>query len=393
MAPPTGEREFLKRAAGAPTGRAPSTKDTVYALLKPLLFALDPEKSHELTLRLLAAIGTREAVRPWLRRAWADRVPSLPSIVMGIRFDNPLGLAAGLDKEAQAVNALSDMGFGFVELGTVTPRAQAGNPRPRLFRITGQEALINRMGFNSGGLDRFVANLRAARPATVVGVNIGKNAVTPLERAVDDYRAGFERVAALADYVAVNISSPNTVELRLLQSGAYLDPLLDTLKREQNRLAERGGRYVPIAIKIAPDIDDTAIADIAQAACRHAIDGVIATNTTVSRPGVAGLAVAGEAGGLSGHPLRALSTRVVRALHRELQGRVPIIAAGGIGDADSAWEKLVAGADLLQLYTALIFHGPRLVQRIVTGIQSRVASCGGESLSDALARARLSPAP
>jgi dihydroorotate dehydrogenase len=287
---------------------------------------------------------------------------------MGLRFPNPVGLAAGLDKNGDCIDGLARLGFGFVEIGTVTPRPQPGNPRPRLFRLPAARAIINRFGFNSDGVDRLVENVRQARYRGVLGINIGKNADTPLERAADDYLVCLRRVYAHASYVTVNISSPNTRDLRSLQQDSALDGLLGAIKLEQRRLADAHGRAVPIAVKIAPDLDDGQIGAIAGLLRRHRVEAVIATNTTTVRDGVAGLPHAAEAGGLSGAPLRERSTRVVAALARALRGEIPVIGAGGILCAADAREKLAAGASLVQLYTGLVYRGPGLVRECVAAL-------------------------
>jgi dihydroorotate dehydrogenase len=284
---------------------------------------------------------------------------------MGLRFPNPVGLAAGLDKNARHLDGLASFGFGFLEAGTVTPRPQPGNPRPRLFRITEAQGIVNRMGFNNEGLDTFVANVGRSAYRGILGINIGKNFDTPIERADEDYLIGLRRAYPLAHYVTVNISSPNTRDLRSLQESDALDRLLGALKREQAALAKEHSRYVPLALKIAPDLDDTQLDAIAKRLMDHGIDAVIATNTTVSRQGVEGLPNAAETGGLSGAPLRARSTQVVAALAARLGDRVPIIAAGGILDGAAAVEKLGAGATLVQVYSGLIYRGPALVREAV----------------------------
>lgn len=284
---------------------------------------------------------------------------------MGLTFPNPVGLAAGLDKDGAYIDGLAALGFGFIEIGTVTPRAQPGNPKPRMFRLPEAQALINRMGFNNGGVDAFVRNVQASRfyqeQRGILGLNIGKNADTPIERATDDYLYCLDKVYPYAAYVTVNISSPNTKNLRQLQQASEIDALLSALKMAQSQLADKHGRYVPLVLKIAPDLDDEQIDTIASALLRHHIDGVIATNTTITRDAVQGLAHANETGGLSGAPVRDLSTRVVRALHQVLQGEIPIIGVGGILSGSDASEKMAAGASLVQLYTGLIYRGPALV--------------------------------
>jgi len=361
----------------------------VYSLIRSLLFTLDEERSHDLTLGLLQTAYRVPGVATLVRRRYADRTPSLPVEVMGLRFPNPLGLAAGLDKEARCFAPLRDFGFGFLELGTVTPQPQPGNPKPRLFRLRRHAAIINRMGFNSSGLETFLGNLAAQPRRGLIGINLGKNKLTPEAQAIDDYLTGLRAVYAHADYVTLNISSPNTPGLRALQDEAPLAALLAALKNEQNLLARTHGRHVPIAVKIAPDLDDNGIDAIARLLVAHKMDAVIATNTTITRPGLEQEPQARETGGLSGRPLRALSTQVIRRLHSTLQGRIPIIGVGGIGSADDAWEKLVAGADLIQLYTAFIYQGPGVVKEIVRGLAERIHAQGASNLADALQRVRI----
>lgn len=360
----------------------------MYALVRPLLFALDPEWSHDLTLGLLRAAQRVPGLPALMRQLYAHHTPPLPVEIMGIRFPNPLGLAAGLDKEARCLAPLFDFGFGFLELGTVTPQPQPGNSKPRLFRLTRHAAIINRMGFNSSGLDVFLANLAAQPRRGLIGINLGKNKLTPDAQAIDDYLTGLRAVYTHADYVTLNISSPNTPGLRALQDEAPLAALLATLKNEQTGLARAHGRHVPIALKIAPDLDDAGIDAIARLLVAHRLDAVIATNTTITRPSLEREPQARETGGLSGRPLRELSTAVIRRLYATLQGRIPIIGVGGIGNADDAWEKLVAGADLLQLYTALIYRGPSIVKGIVRGLADKVSAQGAATLMEAVHRAR-----
>lgn len=294
---------------------------------------------------------------------------------MGITFPNPVGLAAGLDKDGAYIDGLAALGFGFIEIGTVTPRAQPGNPKPRMFRLPRAQALINRMGFNNGGADAFVRNVQASRfyqeKQGILGLNIGKNADTPIEHATDDYLHCLDKVYPYASYVAVNISSPNTKNLRQLQQASELDVLLSALKQAQARLADTHGRYVPLALKIAPDLDNDQIETIADALMRHHIDGVIASNTTITRDAVQGLAHADEAGGLSGAPVRDLSTRVIRALHRAFKGEIPIIGVGGILSGAHARDKMDAGASLVQLYTGLIYRGPSLVRECAEAVATK----------------------
>lgn len=328
-----------------------------YALIRPILFGLDAERAHDTTLELLAlgdAFGFPPACRP-------DQYGP-PVEVMGLRFPNRVGLAAGLDKNGVAVDGLARLGFGFIEVGTVTPRPQPGNPKPRLFRIPEHGAIVNRMGFNNGGIDALLANLARASYKGILGINIGKNADTPIERATDDYLIGLEKAYPHASYVTVNISSPNTKNLRQLQGESELDALLGALKSRHAELAQAHGRGVPLALKIAPDLDDAQITQIADALRRHRIDAVIATNTTLGREGVESSPLSGEAGGLSGAPLFEKSTSVVGKLVKALGGEVPVIAAGGIDSPARAKEKIAAGASLVQIYSGLIFRGPRLVR-------------------------------
>lgn len=340
----------------------------LYRLARPWLFRLDAEQAHDTGLAALdraSALGLLGRAAP---------MPGRPVECMGLTFPNPVGLAAGLDKNARHLEGLATFGFGFIEAGTVTPRAQPGNPKPRLFRLEAAEAVINRMGFNNEGLDAFVANVQGTRYRGILGINIGKNFDTPIEHADDDYLIGLRRAYPLAHYVTVNISSPNTTNLRALQESDALDRLLGRLKAEQARLHVQHGRYVPIALKIAPDLDDTQIDAIARRLVEHGIDAVIATNTTLSREGVEGLPHATEAGGLSGAPVREKSTAVVRALAARLQRRVPIIAAGGILDGRAAVEKLEAGACLVQVYSGLVYRGPGLVRECVEATSTWLAS-------------------
>jgi dihydroorotate dehydrogenase len=330
-----------------------------YCLVKPFIFALDPETAHETAIAGMRTLG-RAGLAPVYRP-----LPDQPVTVMGIEFPNRIGLAAGLDKNGEAIDGLAAWGFGCLEIGTVTPRPQPGNPKPRLFRLPEAQGIINRMGFNNQGVDALVANVRAARYRGVLGINIGKNFDTPIEKAVDDYLIGLDKVYAHASYVTVNISSPNTQNLRQLQGESELDALLGSLKARQTELAERHGRYVPLTLKIAPDLDEAQIANIADALRRHRIDGVIATNTTLSREGVEGLAHGSEAGGLSGLPVFEKSTAVLRAFVARLAGELPVIAAGGVVDGAKAKAKLDAGAALVQVYSGLIYRGPELVKECV----------------------------
>jgi dihydroorotate dehydrogenase len=338
-----------------------------YALTRPFLFGLDAEVAHELTLDAIARLQ-----RTPLQRLWSQPRIDDPVTLAGLRFPNRIGLAAGLDKNGRCIDGLGAMGFGFVEVGTVTPLPQPGNPKPRLFRLTSAQALINRFGFNNDGLQAFIANVRRARSfragGGVLGLNIGKNAATPIERALDDYLLGLDGVFPHADYVTVNISSPNTKDLRSLQGDAALDGLLSALVQRRDALARQHQRKVPMFVKIAPDLDDAQVGVIAAALKRHGIDGVIATNTTVSRDAVRGLPHAQESGGLSGAPLLEASNRVIGALRAALGPKVPIIGVGGVLSADAARAKRAAGADLVQIYTGLIYKGPALVSECAAAL-------------------------
>jgi dihydroorotate dehydrogenase len=336
----------------------------IYSLFRPLIFKFDAECAHHLALNALERAHGLCLTR---MLAPAPR-PQLKRTVMGIDFPNPVGLAAGLDKNGEHIDALAELGFGFIEVGTVTPRPQPGNPKPRLFRLPQHEAIINRMGFNNDGVDKLVENVKRARFKGVLGINIGKNFDTPIERAVDDYLIGLAKVYPHASYVTVNISSPNTKNLRDLQQSDELEKLLAALKAEQRRLSTEHGRHVPLALKIAPDLVDEQIDAIAEKLVRLEFDAVIATNTTISRDKVAGHPLAGETGGLSGTPVRDASTAVIRRLAGTLQGKVPIIGVGGIFSATDAREKLAAGASLVQIYTGLIYRGPELVREICDGL-------------------------
>ncbi len=328
-----------------------------YPALRCLLFRLDPEFAHDLSLRAL-----RTTQQCGLSLLLAEPRVIDPVRLLGLEFPNRVGLAAGLDKNGEAIDALAALGFGFIEVGTVTPRAQSGNPRPRLFRLPAAQALINRMGFNNLGIDTFLRNVRRSRREVPLGLNIGKNASTALEAALDDYTLCLRAVHEHADYITVNVSSPNTPGLRQLQEDQALQDLLGGLAIERDRLAQAQSRRVPMLLKVAPDLHEAQIKTLADSLPRHGIDGVIATNTTLSRHAVEGLAHAEQAGGLSGAPLREASSRVIALLRSQLGAGYPIIGVGGILDARDAVEKRRCGADLVQLYTGLIYRGPRLVR-------------------------------
>lgn len=338
-----------------------------YALARPFLFGLDPEAAHDLTLATLDRVqGTP------LQWAYCSRFVSDPVTVAGLRFPNRVGLAAGLDKNARCIDGLGAMGFGFVEVGTVTPKAQPGNPKPRMFRLPEANALINRLGFNNGGLDAFVANVKKAsfrEQGRILGLNIGKNAATPIEQATDDYLTCLEGVYPHADYVTVNISSPNTKNLRALQSDEALDALLTALATRREVLAKTHQRRVPLFVKIAPDLDEAQVAVIAATLQRHGMDGVVATNTTLNRDAVQGMTHGQEAGGLSGAPVLAMSNRVIAQLRAALGPDFPIIGVGGVMSATDAVSKIKAGADLVQIYTGLIYQGPALVTQAADSIK------------------------
>lgn len=332
-----------------------------YPIVRPALFKLDPERAHELTFQQLRFMNGTP-----LEMFYRQNLPSRPVTCMGLTFKNALGLAAGLDKNADCIDAFAAMGFGFVEVGTVTPRAQAGNDKPRMFRLVEAGGIINRMGFNNLGVDHLVENVKKARFNGVLGINIGKNKDTPVEQGKDDYLICMEKVYAHAGYIAINISSPNTPGLRSLQYGEALDDLLSSIKQKQKELEQRHLKYVPLAVKIAPDLSEEELIQVADSLIRHQIDGVIASNTTLDRSLVSGLKHAEEAGGLSGRPVQSRSTAVIQRLSQELQGRLPIIGVGGIDSLTAAREKIAAGATLVQIYSGFIYQGPGLIKDIVT---------------------------
>lgn len=341
----------------------------LYPLLRALLFRMEPESAHRLTFQLLDFA----ARTPWCGYS-RRQVPADPITLMGLTFPNRVGLAAGLDKNGAHIDALQCVGFGFVEVGTVTPRAQPGNPRPRLFRLPEAEALINRMGFNNDGLATFIDNVQSRRSHGVLGLNIGKNFDTPIERAVDDYLIALQGVHPYADYVTINISSPNTKNLRALQAADQFAPLLAALRLEKDRLDKMHERQVPLVVKIAPDLTSEAIEHIARLLVDEGMDGVIATNTTIDRTGVQGLPQADQAGGLSGRPLQGAATEVIKTLRGALPAAFPIIGVGGIDSAEAAVEKIEAGADLVQIYSGFIYHGPALVAEIGRALAESASS-------------------
>lgn len=335
----------------------------LYRLARAGFFQLDAEKAHELAIQNFKRFtGTP------LDLFYRQHLPNRPVECMGLTFKNPVGLAAGLDKNGECIDAFGAMGFGFVEVGTVTPRPQPGNDKPRLFRLIPAEGIINRMGFNNEGVDHLVENVKKANYDGIIGINIGKNKDTPIEKGADDYLICMDKVYPYAGYIAVNISSPNTPGLRTLQYGDALDELLTALKERQSELAEKHGKYVPLALKIAPDLSDDEIKQICQSLLKNKIDGVIATNTTLDRSLVEGMKNATEAGGLSGRPLQSRSTEVIKCLYQELGDDIPIIGVGGIDSYVAAKEKLMAGAKLVQVYSGFIFQGPKLVSDIVKNL-------------------------
>lgn len=360
----------------------------MYSFVKPFLFSLDPERAHDLAMSNLEFVSSKAWLFKQLRRQYGDKVAELPVTCMGIDFSNPVGLAAGLDKDARALPAFSAMGFSGVELGTVTPKPQPGNDKPRMFRLTEDQAIINRMGFNSAGVDQFLKNINKQAVTSAVGINLGKNAVTPIEDAHLDYISALQKVYGQADYITINISSPNTKSLRDLQNADYLDQLLMQLKAAQLKCEKVHKRYVPIALKVAPDLQTDEIETIAELVITHSFDALIATNTTVARPDSLQSEHASETGGLSGVPVRDASTKCIEQFYKILKGKVQIIGVGGIANADDAWQKLVAGADYLQIYSLFIYQGPAMIAEIVNGLKQRVESQGFETLPEALAALR-----
>lgn len=335
----------------------------LYRLARTGFFQLDAEKAHDLAIQNFKRFtGTP------LDLLYRQQLPHRPVECMGLTFRNPVGLAAGLDKNGECIEAFDAMGFGFVEVGTVTPRPQSGNDKPRLFRLVEAEGIINRMGFNNLGVDNLIENVKKAKYSCVLGINIGKNKDTPIEKGAEDYLICMDKVYQYADYIAVNISSPNTPGLRSLQYGEALDELLVELKAKQAELAKLHNKYVPLALKIAPDLSDDEISQICQSLIKNQIDGVIATNTTLDRSIVEGMKYANEAGGLSGRPVQLRSTEVVRRLHQELNNQVPIIGVGGVDSYVAVKEKMMAGANLVQVYSGFIYKGPGLVRDIVKNI-------------------------
>jgi dihydroorotate dehydrogenase len=341
----------------------------MYALARPFLFCLDAERAHDLGL-----VSIETAYRTGFNALLAPRPKPLPVDALGLRFDNPVGLAAGLDKNGAHIDALAALGFGFIEIGTTTPRPQPGNPKPRMFRLPGHEAVINRLGFNNGGVDALVANAERAKFAGPLGINIGKNRDTPNERAVDDYLFCLERVYARASYVTINISSPNTQGLRDLQDEETLKRFIGTLRDAQEKLAAKHGAHKPMLLKIAPDLAEAELVGVADVLLASGIDGLICTNTTIDRAPVAGARHADESGGLSGKPLFERSTAVLRGMAQRLAGRIPIMGVGGIVTGKDAAAKIDAGASLVQFYTGMVYRGPALIGECVEAIRNRKAT-------------------
>ncbi len=335
----------------------------LYSIAKEALFCLDAERAHELTIAMLSRIPKVSGA------LFGQKIIATPREVMGLTFPNPIGLAAGLDKNAECIEAWALMGFGFIEVGTLTPRAQRGNPRPRMFRFPEQKALINRLGFNNKGIDYALQRISKANYQGILGINIGKNFDTPIEQAEDDYLHCLEKAYQAASYITVNISSPNTKGLRDLQKGEALDPLLSSLKKSQARLTDKHGKYVPIAVKIAPDMDEPGIIAVSDALKRNQMDAVIATNTTISRPHMEDVDGSEEQGGLSGAPLNSLSTRTISLLSDHLRGELPIIGVGGVLTGADARAKCDAGAELVQIYTGYIYRGPQLIAEAVSALE------------------------
>ena len=335
----------------------------MYSLIRRAIFSLEPETAHDLAIQALYWAGQKPFYP--LFKALLNAPNGQPKTVMGIEFKNPIGLAAGADKNGEAIDGFGAMGFGFIEVGTVTPLAQEGNAKPRQFRLPEVEGIINRNGFNNYGIDHLIENVKRCRYDGVLGINIGKNKLTPLEHGKDDYLICLNKAYNYAGYITVNISSPNTPDLRQLQYGDYFYDLLQSIKATQRQLAEQYQKYVPIAVKIAPDLSEQELVQIADTL----LDGVIATNTTISRDNVTGLANAEQVGGLSGKPLQHKSTAIIRRLHQELNGRIPIIGSGGIDGVTNAQEKIQAGAELLQIYSGLIYHGPALIRALIKAIR------------------------
>lgn len=339
----------------------------MYPIIRKALFSLEPERAHHLTLQLLKTAGKLPC--PSSLTKLLNLPQGTAKQVMGIQFPNPIGLAAGADKNGEAIDGFAALGFGFIEVGTVTPLAQEGNPKPRQFRLKEVEGIINRNGFNNYGIDYLIENVKRAKYQGVLGINIGKNSKTSVENGKADYLFCLNKAYAYADYITINISSPNSPGLRQLQYGEALDDLLQELKLRQTILAEQYNKYVPLAVKIAPDLTEAELVQIADTLQRNKIDAVIATNTTISRENVQNIPYANESGGLSGKPLQQKSTAIIARLYQELKGQIPIIGSGGVDSVSAAQEKQQAGAELIQLYSGMIYHGPQLIKQLVQHIK------------------------
>ena len=362
----------------------------MYALLKPLLFKLSPEKAHDITLGVLSFIEKNRLIRNYLKKFYADKIPALPTHLMGLKFKHPVGLAAGLDKDARAFQSFTALGFSAVEMGTVTPLPQPGNPKPRMFRLSQDRSVINRMGFNSGGIQNFLINFQPYSQSSsnngIAGINIGKNKITLNENANEDYVNALRSVYSKADYITINISSPNTESLRDLQAEEALSSLLKAITEEREKLSTEQQVYKPIALKIAPDLNSYEIQTISELVLKYKFDALIATNTTIKRPESLKSPEKQESGGLSGAILKQQSTEVIAEFYQYLKGKVPIIGVGGIETADDAWEKMLAGADFVQVYSGLIYHGPTMIRDIVNGLKEKTKNY--DSLQQALANER-----
>ena len=357
----------------------------MYSLIKPIFFTLDPELAHDLALTSLAYVSKRQMLTSKLAKFYANGVPDMPVNCMGLDFKHPIGLGAGLDKDARAFAAFAALGFSGVEMGTVTPLPQPGNDKPRIFRLVEDQAIINRLGFNSGGVEQFLDNLKAnTQCQAIAGINVGKNAATLIEEAHFDYVSALQRVYSSADYLSVNISSPNTKSLRELQNENFLDHLLSQIKIAHTKCAKVHKKHVPIALKVAPDLTNDEIEVIAELLISHQFDGLIASNTTITRPATLKSEHAAQGGGLSGAPVKDLASQCIAEFYRHLKGRIQIIGIGGIKDADDAWEKLLAGADYLQIYSQFIYQGPAMIKSIVTGLKDKVRQHGFDDLGDAM---------
>ena len=362
----------------------------MYQIIRPLLFSLDAERGHDLIFTLLSILSRNKTALRWLSKWGIQQTPSLPCTLAGLSIPNPVGLAAGLDKDAQGFPALAALGFGWLELGTVTPKPQPGNPKKRLYRIPSDAALINRMGFNSAGLEPFIQNVKSLRQNTnaIIGINIGRNARTPTDQSVEDYLISLDAVYGLADYVAINVSSPNTKTLRELQESKNLNHLIDRLITRRSELTTHHNKTIPLFLKIAPDLDPNQIEGIADIAIKYNLDGIIATNTTVTRPD-SPIPEYQEEGGLSGRPLGKLSTQTISQLYRFVGSQIPIIGVGGIESVEDVKEKIRAGAYLVQIYTSLIYQGPALIKRLLRGLEQEMKSMHINDWSSLVERMRI----